>query len=111
MKERGQKETLYAPALARSELYEALQTTVAWKRELFFFSSLSKVFRKSGGGAMLFLFCYNGPLCGDGRGEEVCVPVVRTLPRDSQGNFPGLLKSAGPPRCREKGRGTGPGWS
>lgn len=45
---------------------------------------------------MLFLFCYNGPLCGDGRGEEICVPARRRLPGGSQGNLPGLLEAPGP---------------
>lgn len=31
--------------------------------------------------------------------------AVRTIPSDSQGNFPRLLKSAGPLRCGVKGRG------
>lgn len=49
---------------------------------------------------MPFLFCYNGPLCGDGRGEELCVAAVRTLPR--------APRRGGP---RGAGRGEGPGWS
>lgn len=46
--------------------------------------------------------------------RSVCLWCARfpVIPRvTSQGNFPGLLKSAGPLPCGEKGRGAGPGWS
>lgn len=56
---------------------------------------------------MLLLFCHNGPLCGDGRGE-ICVPAACRLCSDSQGNFP---KKRRAPAVWEKGSGTGPGWS
>lgn len=45
---------------------------------------------------MLFLFCYNEPLCGDGRGVELCVPARRSAPGHSRAHFPGLLKAKGP---------------
>lgn len=53
---------------------------------------------------MLFLFCYNGPLCGDGGGEAICVPARRRLPAACQGTSPGLLRAAGP---RGAGKGGG----
>jgi len=89
-----------------SELHRALHSATAWKRELFFFfSSLQKVFRKSGGGAIPFLFCYNGPLCGDARGKS-CVPALCGLCCDSQSSFSGLLTGTGP-ACGESGEGLG----
>lgn len=53
---------------------------------------------------MLLLFCYNGPLCGDGRGE-ICVPAACRLCSDSQGNFPDFVKSDGPLQCGRRGVG------
>jgi len=59
---------------------------------------------------MQFLFCYNGPLCGDGRGDEVCVPVVRRLPSDFPANHPGPRRAVGP-RGVGRREGAAPGWS
>lgn len=48
---------------------------------------------------MLFLFCYNGPLGGDGGAEEVCAAGAHTLPRGCLRSCPALLRIAGSLRC------------
>lgn len=103
MIERGHAEAF--PAQCGQSCTEHCKAPQLGSVSFFFFSSLQKVFRKSGGGAIPFLFCYNGPLCGDGRGKS-CVPALCRLCRDSQGSFSVLLTGTGP-ACGESGEGLG----